>query len=77
MNVPLVAWHVHCFLSKNLILDPTSIFSNLNNAKKQSYFKMGFYIVAFFYFLYRLIYTLVREVVTLKEANTLFNKFTY
>jgi len=73
-NVPLVVWHTYCFMSKKLHLEPTTIFSSLDNEKKHSYFKIAFYLVSFFFFLYRLIYTLVSDVVGTNEANLLLNK---
>jgi len=69
LNVPLVAWHAYSFVNKKLNLDPTAIFSSLNDAKKVSYVKLGFYMLSFFYYLYRLIYALVRDVISSKEAS--------
>jgi len=73
LNLPLVVWHVHSFLNKKLNLDATSIFSSMDDAKKVSYIKLGFYMVTFFYYLYRLIYALVRDVVGSKEATHIVN----
>jgi len=73
MNVPLVAWHIYCFQMKQLFLDPTTIFSNIDAQKKTSYFKLGLYAFSFFFYLYRLIYTLVRDVVGTKEASQMIN----
>jgi len=73
MNVPLVAWHIYCFQMKQFFLDPTTIFSNIDTQKKSSYFKLGLYSFSFFFYLYRLIYTLVRDVVGTKEATQMIN----
>jgi len=63
VNAPLVAWHANSYINKKLYLDATSIFSSLNDEKKRSYIKLGFYMLLFFFYLYRLIYCLVKDVV--------------
>jgi hypothetical protein len=40
-------------LSKNHMYDATEIFRTLSGHKKESFIKLGFYLVSFFYFLYR------------------------
>jgi len=70
-NLPLVGWHLNRFQTKKLNLDPTSIFSTLNQEKNQAYAKLAFYLLFFFFFLYRLIYTLIKEVVGTNAAGNL------
>jgi hypothetical protein len=40
-------------LSKNHMYDATEIFRTLSGHKKESFIKLGFYLVSFFYYLYR------------------------
>jgi len=73
INAPLAGFHTYSFLNKKLNLDATSIFSKLDEEKKKSYVKLGFYMLAFFYSLYSLIYCLVKDVISSKEAANLAN----
>jgi len=61
-NLPIMAWHINNVVSKKMYLDPTSIFSTISGEKKKNYVVLGFYMLSFFFYLYRLIYTLVQEV---------------
>lgn len=40
-------------MSKNHMYDATEIFRTLSGHKKESFIKLGFYLVSFFYYLYR------------------------
>lgn len=40
-------------LSKNHMYDATEIFRTLSGHKKESFIKLGFYLISFFYYLYR------------------------
>jgi len=62
-NLPMFAWHINNVVSRKMYLDPTSIFSKLSDEKKKNYVSLGYYMISFFYYLYRLIYTLVQSVV--------------
>ena len=68
LNAPLVAYNVNkwvCIhfahttrltiriMSKNHMYDATEIFRTLSGHKKESFIKLGFYLVSFFYYLYR------------------------
>ena len=40
-------------MSKNHMYDATEIFRTLSGHKKESFIKLGFYLISFFYYLYR------------------------
>jgi hypothetical protein len=40
-------------MNKNHMYDATEIFRTLDAHKKESFFKVGFYLLSFFYYLYR------------------------
>lgn len=43
-------------MSKNHMYDATEIFRTLPGHKKESFIKLGFYLVSFFYYLYRSVF---------------------
>ncbi|KDN36784.1 putative ERV14-ER-derived vesicles protein [Tilletiaria anomala UBC 951] len=61
INAPLVAYNANKFLSKNHMLDATEIFRTLSLHKKECFIKLGFYLISFFYYLYRMIVALIAE----------------
>ncbi|MBW0488415.1 hypothetical protein O181_028130 [Austropuccinia psidii MF-1] len=61
INAPLIAWNVNKAMKKTHMYDATEIFRTLSQHKKESFFKLGFYLLSFFYYLYRMIYALVSE----------------
>ncbi|KAG8932770.1 hypothetical protein FRC03_003309 [Tulasnella sp. 419] len=61
LNAPLVAFNVNKVVSKNHMYDATEIFRTLGTHKKESFIKLGFYLVSFFYYLYRMIVALISE----------------
>lgn len=61
INAPLVAWNVNKVLNKNHMYDATEIFRTLGQHKKETFFKLGFYLITFFYYLYRMIVALVAD----------------
>jgi len=40
-------------MGKNHMYDATEIFRTLSGHKKESFIKLGFYLISFFYYLYR------------------------
>ncbi|VDD92402.1 unnamed protein product [Enterobius vermicularis] len=65
-NAPLIAYHIHRYMNRPVmsdsgIYDPTTIMSQseLQNALREGWIKLGFYLISFFYYLYSMIYTLV------------------
>jgi len=61
INAPLVAFNANKILQKNHMYDATEIFRTLPNHKKESFIKLGFYLLSFFYYLYRMIVALIAE----------------
>ena len=43
----------HRVINNNYLLDATEIFRTLMSHKKESFLKLGFYLLSFFYYLYR------------------------
>lgn len=60
-NLPLLAFNVHKVQSQNHMYDATEIFRTLGVHKKESFIKLGFYLISFFYYLYRMILALIAE----------------
>nr|KAJ3420797.1 hypothetical protein HK105_005253 [Polyrhizophydium stewartii] len=48
LNTPLVAWHAY-----------KQIFRTVNSQKREAFFKLIFYLISFFYYLYRMIEALI------------------
>jgi len=61
LNLPLVAYNVRKVMAQSHIYDATEIFRTLPQHKKESFIKLGFYLISFFYYLYRMILALVSE----------------
>lgn len=49
----MAASHPYRIRNKNHMYDATEIFRTLSGHKKESFFKLGFYLLSFFYYLYR------------------------
>ncbi|CAI5758225.1 unnamed protein product [Candida verbasci] len=61
LNLPLFAYNVNKFYNKNHLLDATEIFRTLSKHKKESFLKLGFHLLMFFFYLYRMIMALVKD----------------
>lgn len=61
LNLPLLAYNVKKFLDNAHLLDATEIFRTLNKHKKESFVKLGFHLVMFFFYLYSMIVALIRD----------------
>jgi hypothetical protein len=61
LNVPLLAYNANIFYTNTHLLDATEIFRTLGKHKKESWCKLGFYLVVFFFYLYAMIASLVRD----------------
>eukprot|EP01135_Chromosphaera_perkinsii_P001300 Nk52_evm27s164 gene=Nk52_evmTU27s164 len=61
VNAPLVAWHAQKYTNRQHIYDATEIFKQLGRHKRDAFIKLGFYLVCFFYYLYRMILALVSK----------------
>ncbi|CAL1711287.1 unnamed protein product [Somion occarium] len=61
LNAPLLAFNVRKIMNQNHVYDATEIFRTLEPHKKEIFIKLGFYLLSFFYYLYRMILALVQE----------------
>lgn len=61
LNAPIVAWNVRKFLNNNFMLDATEIFRTVHGHKKETFAKIAFHLVLFFFYLYSMIVCLVRD----------------
>ncbi|TNN82776.1 Protein cornichon 2 [Liparis tanakae] len=66
LNIPLLFYHLWRFLHRPadgsvVMYDPVSVMNAdiLNYCQKESWCKMGFYLLSFFYYLYSMVYALV------------------
>ena len=49
-------FHPYRIRNKNHMYDATEIFRSLSGHKKESFIKLGFYLLSFFYYLYRCVH---------------------
>lgn len=61
INLPLFSYNVRKVIQSNYYYDATEIFRTLSHHKKESFIKLGFYLISFFYYLYKLIVALIKE----------------
>lgn len=61
LNVPLLGYNIKKFVDNAHLLDATEIFRTLNKHKKESFVKLGFHLVMFFFYLYSMIVALIRD----------------
>lgn len=61
LNVVLFAFNANKFYTKNYLLDATEIFRTLSKHKRESFFKLGFHLLMFFFYLYRMIVALIAD----------------
>ncbi|PPQ88460.1 hypothetical protein CVT25_011586 [Psilocybe cyanescens] len=54
-NVPLLAYNINKVVNKAHMYDATEIFRSLPQHQKEAYFKTGFYLLSFFFYLYKMI----------------------
>lgn len=66
LNIPLIIYHIRRYINRPVmsgpgLYDPTTIMNadELNQAQKEGWIKLAFYLISFFYYLYCMIYTLV------------------
>ncbi|KAF1378829.1 hypothetical protein PFLUV_G00194560 [Perca fluviatilis] len=66
LNIPLLFYHLWRFLHRpadgsEVMYDPVSVMNAdiLNYCQKESWCKLGFYLLSFFYYLYSMVYALV------------------
>ncbi|CAN3365003.1 ER-derived vesicles protein Erv14p [Diutina catenulata] len=61
LNLPVLAYNVRKIMNKEHLLDATEIFRTLSKHKRESFLKLGFHLLMFFFYLYRMIMALVGE----------------
>ncbi|THH30873.1 hypothetical protein EUX98_g3333 [Antrodiella citrinella] len=61
INAPLLAYNVRKVLTNNYTFDATEIFRSLEEHKKESFAKLGFYLLCFLFYLYSMILAIVTE----------------
>jgi len=61
-NVPLAGFHISRILSKKHLYDPTKVFTISQSEKKYLLIKMAFYMLSFFFYLFRCISSLIEVV---------------
>jgi len=61
LNLPMLAFNAKKIYDNQHLLDATEIFRKLNVHKKESFIKLGFHLVMFFFYLYSMIVALIRD----------------
>jgi len=61
INVPLVGFNIQKTTNNRHMYDATEIFRTLGQHKKECLLKLVFYLISFFYYLYRMIVALINE----------------
>ncbi|KAK2773041.1 COPII-coated vesicle protein [Onygenales sp. PD_12] len=61
LNLPLLAFNAKKIFENQHLLDATEIFRKLNVHKKESFIKLGFHLIMFFFYLYSMIVALIRD----------------
>eukprot|EP00123_Amoebidium_parasiticum_P019284 comp24436_c0_seq1/m.46703 comp24436_c0_seq1/g.46703 ORF comp24436_c0_seq1/g.46703 comp24436_c0_seq1/m.46703 type:complete len:135 (-) comp24436_c0_seq1:418-822(-) len=59
INTPLLGYNIYNYTQGKHHLDPTVIFRDLNKHKRDCFVKLGFFLLCFFYYLYRMILALI------------------
>ena len=59
INVPLALYHVHRLREGRVNFEPTDVFRQMPYRKRESFVKLGFFLLSFFYYLFRTVATLV------------------
>lgn len=61
LNLPMLVFNVKKIVDNVHLLDATEIFRTLNRHKKESFIKLGFHLVLFFFYLYSMIVALIKD----------------
>ncbi|KAI0343747.1 cornichon [Trametopsis cervina] len=61
LNAPLLVYNINKVRLSNHMYDATEIFRTLGIHKQEAFIKLGFYLISFFYYLYRMIVELITE----------------
>ncbi|TCD66548.1 hypothetical protein EIP91_001269 [Steccherinum ochraceum] len=61
INAPLLVWNLRKVITEQYTFDATEIFRSLPDHKKEAFARLGFYLLCFFFYLYRMILALITE----------------
>lgn len=61
LNLPVLAYNLNKIYNKVQLLDATEIFRTLGKHKRESFMKLGFHLLMFFFYLYRMIMALIEN----------------
>ncbi|AMD22904.1 HHR135Wp [Eremothecium sinecaudum] len=61
LNLPVLLFNGKKIYTKMQLLDATEIFRTLGKHKRESFLKLGFYLLMFFFYLYRMVMALIAE----------------
>ncbi|TFB03011.1 ER-derived vesicles protein ERV14 [Trichoderma ghanense] len=61
LNLPLLGYNIKKIVDNTHLLDATEIFRKLNVHKKESFIKLAFHLIMFFFYLYSMIVALIRD----------------
>ncbi|RKO99386.1 hypothetical protein CXG81DRAFT_30219 [Caulochytrium protostelioides] len=61
LNAPLLAYHIQKVAKQRHMYDATEIFRTAPENKRECFMKLAFYLLSFFYYLYRMIVALLAD----------------
>eukprot|EP01106_Pelomyxa_sp_JSP_P002606 TRINITY_DN1394_c0_g1_i1.p1 TRINITY_DN1394_c0_g1~~TRINITY_DN1394_c0_g1_i1.p1 ORF type:complete len:160 (-),score=51.69 TRINITY_DN1394_c0_g1_i1:60-482(-) len=61
INLPLLLWFVHSYVKGEYKHNPTTAFRDLGYRRIVAFCKLGFFMLSFFFYLYRMVYFLVQD----------------
>jgi len=65
LNIPLLGWNIYrTVFKRNYYLDPTQIFRTVPYHRRVGFVKLGFYMLTFFFYLYKMVYYLVKTYIS-------------
>ncbi|KAH7106517.1 cornichon protein-domain-containing protein, partial [Auriculariales sp. MPI-PUGE-AT-0066] len=71
LNAPLVAYNINKIITNNWQHDATEIFRTLGGHKKEYFIKLAFYLISFFYYIYRCATCPVLSFISLRASLTI------
>lgn len=61
LNLPVLAYNLNKIYKKMQLLDATEIFRTLGKHKRESFMKIAFHLLMFFFYLYRMVMALIEN----------------
>lgn len=61
VNLPLLGFNIRKIVNKQYQLDPTQIFRTVHGYKRETFVKLGFHLLLFFFYLYCMIMNIVMD----------------